>query len=458
MGKSRYRHAAIMTGVVAVAAAAGVRVMTSEPAGAGAAAAPDVLRLRGIVRDFDADHPDFDVWDEANAGHFVGLAAPRLDRNRRPTLAGAGREVTQPWYDHEGNPIRPYVADPGLPGGHFNVDIFHDVTDYGEHHEHEFDDRYDITHLDLVNDPHLLFGDVIGEHYPHRLRVRFSNVHHGSGTYMFHAGGEVLTGRTQDGFVAVFEPAALTRFRVNLATLSDLRATQPSRVLGDDADRDDAFSIRIFDTSDNAMIYELAVYHHVSGRSASRATTPSIIDACGRLIEDVPGTLGREGSGAVSNRASFGQWFRDVLGTNLSTTHEITLRREANGVYEYADARFFPADGLTRRDARRIHNELFTYSISGTFTYDRCAGQFFEFEGNDDAWVFIDDRLVIDLGGVATPERQYVAVDRLDLVDGQPYRLDFFSAHRRRTGDSLFKMRTNLMLEAPGAPVTLGYD
>ena len=69
----------------------------------------------------------------------------------------------------------------------------------------------------------------------------------------------------------------------------------------------------------------------------------------------------------------------------------------------------------------------------------------------------MDDKLVIDLGGVVTPSRQYVALDRLGLVNGQEYTLDFFFAHRRDAAGSLFHMRTNLELDTGELPAVSGF-
>ena len=74
--------------------------------------------------------------------------------------------------------------------------------------------------------------------------------------------------------------------------------------------------------------------------------------------------------------------------------------------------------------------------------------------------MFIDDKLALDIGGAATPERQYVALDRLELVDGQVYTLSFFYAHRLDAITSRFNVRTNVQLFQTFAlpTVTASYD
>jgi fibro-slime domain-containing protein len=66
-------------------------------------------------------------------------------------------------------------------------------------------------------------------------------------------------------------------------------------------------------------------------------------------------------------------------------------------------------------------------------------------------FVFINGQLVIDLGGVHGAVEQEVQLNRLGLVDGQEYDLDFFFAERHRT-QSNFKITTNIDLRNAELP------
>jgi len=61
--------------------------------------------------------------------------------------------------------------------------------------------------------------------------------------------------------------------------------------------------------------------------------------------------------------------------------------------------------------------------------------------------VFIDGKLVIDLGGCHGASEQFVELNRLCLEDGQEYTLDFFFAERHRNQCNV-RIETNLGLEA----------
>ncbi len=86
------------------------------------------------------------------------------------------------------------------------------------------------------------------------------------------------------------------------------------------------------------------------------------------------------------------------------------------------------------------HNWGFTLELHTTFTYIRGANQTFNFRGDDDVWVFINDSLLVDLGGLHEAQVASVNLDDLRpgfLIDGNEYDFDFFFAERHSYGSNL---------------------
>ena len=77
-----------------------------------------------------------------------------------------------------------------------------------------------------------------------------------------------------------------------------------------------------------------------------------------------------------------------------------------------------------------------------------------EFTGADDAWLFINGFLVMDLGGLRPTVPQYLELDRLGLTDGTTYKLRLFYAQRNSV-QSVFRLRTDLVLTSTGLPVDM---
>lgn len=150
---------------------------------------------------------------------------------------------------------------------------------------------------------------------------------------------------------------------------------------------------------------------------------------------------------STTNQANFEQWYRDVAGVNQKTNYTIQLTDpDNNGTYTYYNPSFFPLDDLADFDAEgREHNYHFTYEIHSNFTYK--GGETFEFRGDDDVWVYINGKKVIDLGGVHAEEVQSVNLDAIassvGITPDNNYSFDLFFAERHTT-QSNFKIETTI--------------
>ncbi len=90
------------------------------------------------------------------------------------------------------------------------------------------------------------------------------------------------------------------------------------------------------------------------------------------------------------------------------------------------------------------HNYGFTMKIQAQFEY--IPGQYFEFYGDDDVWVFINNKLVVDIGGQHHQSNGSIDLKKLDLTPGETYPFHIFYAERHKV-ESNFKMRTSIDLK-----------
>ena len=94
-------------------------------------------------------------------------------------------------------------------------------------------------------------------------------------------------------------------------------------------------------------------------------------------------------------------------------------------------------------------NQHFCFESHAKFTHK--PGLRFSFRGDDDIWVFIDNKLAVDIGGTHLAAPGYVDLDRFEglsgsLVYGNKYDIDIFFCDRRTTMSNV-RIKTNMYIQ-----------
>jgi fibro-slime domain-containing protein len=167
----------------------------------------------------------------------------------------------------------------------------------------------------------------------------------------------------------------------------------------------------------------------------------------------------------TSTKTNFDSWYRDSK-YSKNVVDTLTLLAQPNGTFMYDHSSywstdlsmwlrpyFFPLDGRgwaapggpelsylgsTVGDGSK-HNFSFTSELRYWFEFK--GGEYLDFIGDDDVWVFLNGKLAVDLGGIHEAAEGSITLDnatatRFNLTKGKVYEIALFQAERKQTQSS----------------------
>jgi fibro-slime domain-containing protein len=134
----------------------------------------------------------------------------------------------------------------------------------------------------------------------------------------------------------------------------------------------------------------------------------------------------------LSDGDHFRRWFRHEDGDYNNLT---TMLTAIDG--NFHDDDYFPGNSFDRSSG------LNYYACDLHFCFSYKGGEKVHFKTSLDLWLFIDKKLVIDLGGIHGVVEETLNIDALNLARNTTHRFDLFIAHRH-TDKAIFELNHTL--------------
>ncbi len=156
------------------------------------------------------------------------------------------------------------------------------------------------------------------------------------------------------------------------------------------------------------------------------------------------------GNDPVQKTDNFYRWFHEVPGISKRINgRTVTFNRTTEETYVYGGQDIYPIDDVPGLDADDIqlkdtygqeHNFNFTAHLGFAIKVRSTGEELFQFSGDDDVWVFLNNRLVLDIGGLHGPISGWFRINSDGTVSTYIEKVNDLSI---RSGDWVECMRMN---------------
>lgn len=174
-------------------------------------------------------------------------------------------------------------VDAGLPGGHFDVSVLQALNSK-IYHEHQYDDKWDVTSLDLLSpgcdaNGGLCWATNVDSSGASTVHVELSGNTTIDGDLYLETGSTVVEIPIADGLDMDVDVADLAAFRFDFSTICDVNGSDPDAVDVDTSTRDGQLRLRVTNPANSdSLLHEVVVYRHSSLETCTGDQDSGLVD------------------------------------------------------------------------------------------------------------------------------------------------------------------------------------